>query len=174
MTPHLLPVNSSQPSGTQAQLVTWRETERERERNMLRNEWPESLLVNPIDCKDGRPISTPTFYKWSRNIPATNTFIFAFGSEVFDCSTFGEQSCRLYLSSSKHSVVYPQCRFVYFRSLAAALDVLWASYLVKLWTLYEVDRRFTLFALQPQYVVCVAPTQNGWPLDVCAVHAPNT
>lgn len=47
-------------------------------------------------------------------------------------------------------------------------------YLVKLRTLDEVDRWFTLLALQPEYVISVAPAQDGRPLDVCAVHAANT
>lgn len=49
-----------------------------------------------------------------------------------------------------------------------------AVYLVKLGTLDEVDGRLALLALQPQYVVRVAPAQDGRPLDVCAVHAADT
>lgn len=44
-------------------------------------------------------------------------------------------------------------------------------YLVELRTLDEVDGRLALLALQPQYVVSVAPAQDGRPLNVGAVHA---
>lgn len=47
-------------------------------------------------------------------------------------------------------------------------------YLVELRALDEVDRRFALLALQPEYVISIAPAQDGRPLDVCAVHAANT
>lgn len=42
---------------------------------------------------------------------------------------------------------------------------------MELGTLDKVDRRLALLALQPQYVVGVAPAEDGRPLDVGAVHA---